>query len=62
MDQKVNRDGTGKAGSLTAQMAEIGRRARAAARVLAEAPRAQKDEALKAMAAALRVSRVPPRQ
>jgi len=56
MDQKVNRDGTGKAGSLTAQMAEIGRRARAAARVLAEAPRAQKDEALKAMAAALRAS------
>ncbi|MCB1435908.1 MAG: glutamate-5-semialdehyde dehydrogenase [Rhodobiaceae bacterium] len=37
-------------------MAEIGRRARAAARVLAEAPRAQKDEALKAMAAALRAS------
>ncbi len=42
-------------GDLTAVMAEIGRRARAAARVLALAPAAQKKQALAAMAASLRV-------
>ncbi len=41
-------------GDLTAVMAEIGRRARAAARVLALAPAAQKDRALAAMASAIR--------
>jgi glutamate-5-semialdehyde dehydrogenase len=39
---------------LTAVMGEIGRRARAAARVLALAPAAQKDRALELMAAAMR--------
>jgi len=42
------------AGDIAAAMAEIGRRARAAARVLALAPTAQKDSALGAMAAAIR--------
>ena len=41
-------------GDIAAAMAEIGRRARAAARVLALAPAAQKDRALAAMAAAVR--------
>ena len=41
-------------GDIAAAMAEIGRRARAAARALALAPAAQKNEALRAMAAALR--------
>jgi len=41
-------------GDIAAAMAEIGRRARAAARMLALAPAAQKDEALRAMAAAIR--------
>jgi glutamate-5-semialdehyde dehydrogenase len=41
-------------GDLAAAMAEIGRRARAAARILALAPAAQKDRALGAMAAAVR--------
>jgi len=41
-------------GDLAAAMAEIGRRARAAARLLALAPAAQKDRALGAMAAAVR--------
>src|SRR5262245_43763716 len=39
---------------LTTRMIEMGRRARAAARVLALAPTAQKDRALAAMAQALR--------
>jgi glutamate-5-semialdehyde dehydrogenase len=43
-------------GDLAATMAEIGRRARAAARLLALAPSAQKDRALGAMAAALRAA------
>jgi len=42
-------------GDIAAAMAEIGRSARAAARVLALAPAAQKDKALQAMAAAVRV-------
>ena len=42
------------AGDIAAAMAEIGRRARAAGRVLALAPAAQKDRALAAMAAAVR--------
>jgi glutamate-5-semialdehyde dehydrogenase len=46
-------DGT----DVAATMAEIGRRARAAARVLALAPPAQKDAALAAMAGALRARR-----
>ncbi len=41
-------------GDIAAAMAEIGRSARAAARVLALAPAAQKDKALQAMAAAVR--------
>ena len=41
-------------GDIAAAMAEIGRRARAAARALALAPAAQKEQALHAMAAALR--------
>ena len=41
-------------GDLAATMADIGRAARAAARVLALAPTGQKDNALKAMAAAIR--------
>ncbi len=41
-------------GDIAAAMAEIGRRARAAARVLALTPAAQKDRALGAMAAAVR--------
>ena len=41
-------------GDIAAAMAEIGRRARAAARALASAPAAQKNEALRAMAAAIR--------
>jgi len=41
-------------GDLAAMMADIGRAARAAARVLALAPTAQKDRALHAMAAAIR--------
>jgi glutamate-5-semialdehyde dehydrogenase len=44
-------------GDLAAMMAEIGRRARAAARVLALAPAAQKDRALAAMAAAIRAQK-----
>ena len=44
-------DGTG---DIAAMMAEIGRRARAAARVLALAPTAQKNRALDRMAAAIR--------
>ena len=40
-------------GDIAAAMAEIGRRARAAARALALAPAAQKNEALRAMAAAI---------
>ena len=43
-------------GDIAATMAEIGRRARAAARVLALAPTAQKDRALAAMARAIRAS------
>ena len=42
-----------KTGDVAAVMAEIGREARAAARVLATAPRAQKDKALLAAADAL---------
>ena len=45
------------AGSLEAAMLEIGRDARAAARVLALAAPAQKNRALAAMAAAIRRSR-----
>ncbi len=41
-------------GDIAAAMAEVGRNARAAARVLALAPAAQKDRALAAMAAAIR--------
>ena len=41
-------------GDIAAAMADIGHSARAAARLLALAPTAQKDKALKAMAAALR--------
>jgi glutamate-5-semialdehyde dehydrogenase len=41
-------------GDIAAAMAEIGRSARAAARILALAPAAQKDKALQAMAAAVR--------
>src|SRR6185312_14042600 len=41
-------------GDIAAAMAEIGRRARVAARELALAPAAQKDRALAAMAAAVR--------
>jgi glutamate-5-semialdehyde dehydrogenase len=41
-------------GDIAAAMAEIGRQARAAARALASAPAAQKNEALRAMAAAIR--------
>jgi glutamate-5-semialdehyde dehydrogenase len=44
-------------GDLAAMMAEIGRRARAAARILALAPAAQKDRALAAMAAAIRAQK-----
>ncbi len=44
-------------GDLAATMAEIGLRARAAARVLALAPAAQKDRALQAMAAAIRTQK-----
>jgi glutamate-5-semialdehyde dehydrogenase len=44
-------------GDLAATMAEIGRAARAAARLLALAPGAQKDKALKAMAAAIRAQK-----
>jgi glutamate-5-semialdehyde dehydrogenase len=44
-------------GDLAAMMAEIGRRARAAARVLALAPAASKDKALAAMAAAIRAQK-----
>jgi glutamate-5-semialdehyde dehydrogenase len=44
------------AGDIAATMRGIGQRARAAARVLALAPAAQKDRALKAMAAAIRAS------
>ena len=44
-------------GDLAATMAEIGLRARAAARVLALAPAAQKDRALQAMAAAIRAQK-----
>ncbi len=42
---------------MAAAMAEIGRRARAAARALALAPSAQKERALRAMAAAVRVQK-----
>jgi glutamate-5-semialdehyde dehydrogenase len=45
-------------GDLTAVMADIGRKARAAARVLALAPAAQKADALARMAAAVRTSQV----
>jgi glutamate-5-semialdehyde dehydrogenase len=55
MDQKVT-EADGKGGTLEAQMAEIGARARAASRVLAEASSAQKDKALAEMAAALRAA------
>ena len=41
-------------GDIAAAMADIGRRARAAARALASTPAAQKNEALRAMAAAIR--------
>jgi glutamate-5-semialdehyde dehydrogenase len=44
-------------GDLAATMADIGRAARAAARVLALAPTAQKDRALNAMAAAIRAQK-----
>jgi glutamate-5-semialdehyde dehydrogenase len=44
-------------GDLAATMADIGRAARAAARVLAVAPTAQKDRALNAMAAAIRAQK-----
>jgi glutamate-5-semialdehyde dehydrogenase len=44
-------------GDLSATMADIGRAARAAARVLALAPSAQKDRALNAMAAAIRAQK-----
>jgi glutamate-5-semialdehyde dehydrogenase len=44
-------------GDLAAMMAEIGRRARAAARILALAPPEQKDRALAAMAAAIRAQK-----
>ena len=44
-------------GDIAAAMAEIGRRARAAARALALAPAAQKNKALHAMAAALRAQK-----
>ena len=44
-------------GNLAATMAEIGRNARAAARVLALASAAQKDRALAAMAAAIRADK-----
>ena len=44
-------------GDLAATMAEIGLRARAAARVLALAPAAKKDRALQAMAAAIRTQK-----
>jgi glutamate-5-semialdehyde dehydrogenase len=55
MDQKVT-EADGKGGTLEAQMAETGARARAASRVLAEASSAQKDKALAEMAAALRAA------
>jgi glutamate-5-semialdehyde dehydrogenase len=45
-------------GDIAAAMAEIGRRARAAARILALAPAAQKNRALAAMAAAVRAQAV----
>src|SRR5712691_2965081 len=44
-------------GDIAAAMAEIGRQARAAARVLALAPTAQKDRALELMAAAVRAQK-----
>jgi glutamate-5-semialdehyde dehydrogenase len=44
-------------GDIAAAMADIGRRARAAARVLALAPTAQKDNALKGMADAIRAQK-----
>jgi glutamate-5-semialdehyde dehydrogenase len=44
-------------GDIAAAMADIGRRARAAARVLALAPTAQKDKALKGMADAIRAQK-----
>jgi glutamate-5-semialdehyde dehydrogenase len=45
-------------GDIAAMMADIGRRARAAAQVLALSPTAQKDRALAAMAAAVRAQKV----
>ncbi|WP_407049437.1 glutamate-5-semialdehyde dehydrogenase [Methyloraptor flagellatus] len=50
----LNDSGLNGSGSVETVMREIGQRARAAARVLAVAPRAQKDAALKAMAVAIR--------
>src|SRR5438105_2054707 len=44
-------------GDIAATMSDIGRRAKAAARVLALAPRTQKDRALAGMASALRAAK-----
>jgi glutamate-5-semialdehyde dehydrogenase len=48
---------TEQPGDIAATMSDIGRRARAAARVLALAPRTQKDRALAGMAAAIRTGK-----